>query len=165
MRPVLGKLIDPVQSTFVPHRSIHDNILLTHEIIKKFNSMKGKKSWVALKFDMEKAHDTVEWNFLFEALKQLGFHKNWISWIRQCVTTVSYSVIVNDEVSGFFTPSRGLRQGDLLSPYLFLICMEVLHVHYGKYKIKRKVKLDSKLRLGQRNYHASYLQTTVSYFA
>ena len=69
MRPVLGKLIDPIQSAFVPHRFIHDNILLTHDIINKCNSMKGKKSWVALKLDMEKAYDTVEWNFLFEALK------------------------------------------------------------------------------------------------
>ena len=124
--PVLGKLTDPVQSAFVPHRSIHDNILLTHEIINKFNSMKGKKSWIALKLDMEKAYDRVELNFLFEALKKLGFHETWISWIRQCVTTVSYSIIVNDEVYGLFTPSRGLRQGDPLSPYLFLICTEIL---------------------------------------
>jgi len=58
---------------------------------------------------MEKMYDRVEWNFLFDALKQLGFHKNWINWIQQCVTTASYSVIVNDEVSGFFTPSKGLR--------------------------------------------------------
>ena len=70
MCPVLGKLIDPVQGAFVPLWSIHDNILLTHEIINKFNSMKGKKSWVALKLDMEKAYERVEWNFLFEALKQ-----------------------------------------------------------------------------------------------
>jgi len=75
---------------------------------------------------MKKAYDRVEWKFLFENLKQLGFHQKWISWIQQCVTTVSYSVIVNDVVSGFFSPFGGIRQGDPLSPYLFLICMEVL---------------------------------------
>ena len=57
MRPLLEKVIDLVQSSFIPHRSIHDNILLAHEVITKFNSMKGKKSQIALKLDMEKACD------------------------------------------------------------------------------------------------------------
>jgi len=75
---------------------------------------------------MEKAYDRVEWPFLFEALCKLGFHPTWIGWIKECVTTASFSLIVNDEVCGFFKPSRGIQQGDPLSPYLFLICMEVL---------------------------------------
>ena len=75
MRPLLEKIIDPVQSAFVPKRSIHDNILLTHEIMNKFKNMKGKKAWVALKLDMEKAFDRVEWAFFFDALRQLGFHQ------------------------------------------------------------------------------------------
>jgi len=54
MRPLLGKFINPIQSSFIRHRSIHDNILLAHEVIMKFNSMKGKKSWAALKLDMGK---------------------------------------------------------------------------------------------------------------
>jgi len=106
MHPVLGKIIDLVESAFVPNCSIHDNILLTHEVRSKFKHMKGKKSWIALKLDMEKAYDRVEWNFLLEALKQLGFHSKWIHWIRECISTVSYSIIVNDEVTGFF-PLRG----------------------------------------------------------
>jgi len=78
MRSILDKIIDPVQSAFVPKRSIHNNILLTHEIMTRFKLMKGKKSWVALKLDMEKAYDRVEWPFLFEALLKLGFHPTWI---------------------------------------------------------------------------------------
>ena len=57
--------------------------------MNKFKHMKGKKAWVALKLDMEKAYDRVEWPFLFYALKQLGFHPKWINWIKECVTTVS----------------------------------------------------------------------------
>jgi len=145
MRPLLAKIIDPVQSAFVPKRSIHDNILLTHEIMNKFKHMKGKKAWVALKLDMEKAYDRVEWPFLFAALRQLGFHQKWINWIKECVTTVSYSVIVNDEVCGFFHPTRGLRQGDPLSPYLFLICMEVLTRVLRKAQQKKKASIGFKI--------------------
>jgi len=69
MRPIWKKIIDLVQSAFVPKRSIHNNILLTREIMNKFKNMKGKKAWVTLKLDMEKAYDRVLWAFLFYALK------------------------------------------------------------------------------------------------
>jgi len=126
MRPILEKIIDPIQSAFVPKRSIHDSILLTHEIMNKFRNMKGKKAWVALKLDKEKAYDRVEWDFLFTALHKLGLHSKWIELIKACISTVSYSVIVNDNVCGFFSPTRGIQQEDPLSPYLFIFCMEVL---------------------------------------
>ena len=99
-----------MQSAFVPKRLIHDNILLAHEVMNKFKNMKEKKSCIVLKVGMEKAYHIVKWKFLFEDLMQLGFHKKWIHWNKQCLTTVPYSVIVNDEVSGFFMPSRGMRQ-------------------------------------------------------
>jgi len=126
LRPLLQKLVSPVQSAFIPGRSIHENILLTHEIMHKFRKSKGKKAWVALKLDMEKAYDRLEWPFIRACLQQLGFHDIWTNWIMECITTVSYSLLINDESTGLITPTRGIRQGDPLSPYIFILCMEAL---------------------------------------
>ncbi|KAA3480252.1 reverse transcriptase [Gossypium australe] len=127
LRTVIHKCIDKAQSAFIPGRMITDNVLLAYEILHTLKNKKaGKKGYMAVKIDMSKAYDRVDWNFIEQVMKKMGFEKRWVDMILKCVSTVSYSVIVNGLASESFLPFRGLRQGDPLSPFLFLFCGEGL---------------------------------------
>ncbi|XP_050145591.1 uncharacterized protein LOC126621231 [Malus sylvestris] len=127
LKRFLQDLISPTQNAFVEGRQIQDNIGIAHELFHFLKTRKTKcKLELGIKLDMHKAYDRVEWDFLLAVMEKMGFDSRWRNLILRCISTVSFAILLNGQPGPRFAPSRGLRQGDPLSPYLFLLVSEVL---------------------------------------
>ena len=117
------------------------------------NHRAGKIGYMALKLDMSKAYDRVEWEFMEKVMRKMGFNNRWVDLIMECITSASYSILINGEPHRKIKASRGLRQGDPLSPYLFLMCTKGLHGLINKAASNGDIKGVSICRNGPKLTH------------
>lgn len=126
IRPHLDKLISPYQAAFVPGRKGVDNFIIIQELDHFIGRTRGKNGLMAIKIDLEKVYDKIEWSFICEMLLSLNFLGKLIELIMSCISSVSSTLLFNGGCLESFRPSRGIRQVVPLSPYLFIMCMEFL---------------------------------------
>lgn len=126
LKGIISHFIGPAQASFIPGRLSTDNIVIVQEAVHSMRRKKGRKGWMLLKLDLEKAYDRIRWDFLEDTLQAAKLPEAWIVWIMKCVTGPTMNLLWNGEKTEGFKPERGLRQGDPLSPYLFVLCLERL---------------------------------------
>ena len=124
IRP-MSKLVSPLQSTFVPSRRGLDNVIIAQEIIHTLTLKKGNTGFMAVKIDLKKAYDRLEQNFIKDVLLLYNLPSSMVDLIMRCESSFSTSLLFNGGMLEPFLPSRSIRQGDPMSPYIFIFCMEV----------------------------------------
>ncbi|XP_057420539.1 uncharacterized protein LOC130714634 [Lotus japonicus] len=127
IRPYLNQFIGPLQSSFVPGRGTTDNAILAQEVVHYLDHSLARKGSMAFKIDLEK-NNKLSWGFLEETIRDFGFPDSICRLIMCCVSSAKLALLWNGTRLPWFSPVRGLRQGDPMSPYLFVMCMEKLSV-------------------------------------
>lgn len=126
LKEVIPLVISPFQAGFVPGRCIQENIVIAQEISHSMRNMNGKRGFFAIKVDLAKAYDKLHWTFIHHILQEVGIPNDLLQVVMHGISSVRTNVMWNGVRSDFFTPQRGIRQGDPLSPYIFVLCMDKL---------------------------------------
>lgn len=150
---VLLKIISQTQTGFLPNRNIAEGVLIANEVVDEVRH--SNFSCVIFKADMEKAFDSVSWDYLFLMMRSMGFSEKWINWIRECLRTARIVILVNGSPTNEVSMSRGLRQGDPLSPILFLIAAEGIS---GLVKATKQLDIFKGIAVGSKKIEISHLQ-------
>jgi hypothetical protein len=126
LKPLIPLIISPYQTGFIPTRSIHENIVVAQEMIHSMLKMRGRTGYVAVKVDLAKAYDRLRWSFISAVLEEVNLPQGLRRTIMHCITSVKTNVMWHGSRSEYFNPRRGIRQGDPMSPYIFVLCMDKL---------------------------------------
>lgn len=125
LQSVMGNLVDIAQGTFIQDRVIVDNVLVCQGLIRDYHKPTGSPRCL-IKLDLKKAYDMLDWLFIEAVLKGLQFAQQFIEWIMICIRTPKFSLLMNGSPDGFFANKRGIRKGDPMSPYNFVLSIEYL---------------------------------------
>lgn len=141
IKVILPSIMNETHSAFLTGRLITKNSLIAFEIFYYLKQSKSKhKGYVGIKLDIAKAYDSLEWDFIEKSLTAMSFPTKTIALIMKCIQSVSFDILLNGNPTGVFYPQTGIRQGDPLSSYLFIICVELLS---GLITNSRKTRPDS----------------------
>ena len=151
----MGDIISTSQNPFVRDKQILDPVIIANECFD--SRLKFRVPGLICKLDVEKAFDHVNWNFLMQMLERSGFSTKWRQWILFCLSTVRFSILINGSPCGSFGSTRGLRQGDPLSPLLFVLVIETLGRMLDKAVLEGRMSGFSVGNLEGRSMAVSYL--------
>jgi len=126
LKCVVPELISPTQASFVPKWQIADNIIIMQEILHTMHKKTCNIGWMAIKLDLKKHYDRLNWAFIQDTLQEMRLPQSFVEVIVRSITTCSMRILWNGEPTEQFFPKRGIRQGDPLSPHIIVACLERL---------------------------------------